>query len=249
MKFGTLKSKMFKALTESFSEKKKDDVKNIIKTFKANSDFKEMYFLYEDVETKYFEDEETAKSYVNELGSMLKKKQIYEKRMGFGKFLLETSKPYKDIEITENKLYDLLDVLSEDDSLSNIDKKIIAKKELVSFLTKPKETKKENTEIFTENENLLHAVLTNNFNVLYSNTLNEEQKTELKNILSLSNEQTEDKIKELKESISNQVNILLGESKSNSELVDKLTKVKEEIDSMSISKYNYYRLTQLKNGL
>ena len=108
--------------------------------------------------------------------------------------------------------------------------------------------KESGLETYTPNENLLHAVLANNFNVLYSNNLNEEQQTELKTILSISNEDLVLKTTELKESILNRVGSLLSESNDN-DLTTKLSKVKDEVQDMDLSKYNYYRLTQLKNGL
>jgi len=101
---------------------------------------------------------------------------------------------------------------------------------------------------YSQNENLLHAVLANNFNVLYTNNLTEDQQTELKTILSISNEDLVLKTTELKESILNRVGSLLSESNDN-DLTTKLSKVKDEVQDMDLSKYNYYRLTQLKNGL
>lgn len=249
MKFGTLKIKMLNTLTESFSQEKKSLVKSIVKDMKSNSDFREMYLLYEDMENKFFDDKETARFYVDELSSRLKTKNIYDNKTSFGKYLIDLNEHFKDVEITESYVYGLLDVLCENDSLLNIDKKVIAKKELVNFLTKPKESKPQISETFTQNESLLHAVLTNNFNVIYNHTLNEEQKKELKEILLLSNEETETKVKELKESILTQVGVLLEDSKTTPDLTEKLNKVKEEVGSMSVSKFNYHRLTQLKNGL
>ena len=90
--------------------------------------------------------------------------------------------------------------------------------------------------------------MANNFNVLYSNTLSESQKEELKNILSIPYDELLIKTKELQESIINQVSSILTES-NDSELKTKLNKVKDEVSQMTTSKYNYYRLTELKNGL
>ena len=152
------------------------------------------------------------------------------------------------MEINENELYSNLDLLVQEENLSNIDKKIIAKKKLVEHLTTKKEiVKKEETQL-VENENLLYAVLANNFNVLYNNSLNESQKKELQGILSLTDEDLEVKISDLKESILGQVGSILSESKD-FDLTGKLTKVKDEVNEMKPSKFNYYRLVQLKNGL
>ncbi len=78
--------------------------------------------------------------------------------------------------INENEIYSSLDILIENDKLSNIEKKVIAKKKLVEHLTTKKEIKESKDSTLIPNENLLNAVLTNNFNVLYSNTLSEQQK-------------------------------------------------------------------------
>ena len=242
-KFGVLKTKILKKLTESYSNKNKGEVKDILNTIKENKDFKEMYLFYEEIENKYFDDKEIAKLYVEEIQSVLKDKS--DKIASFSKDL---NTKLKDVEINENELYSNLDLLVQSENLSNVDKKIIAKKKLVEHLTTKKEiVKKEETQL-VENENLLYAVLANNFNVLYNNSLNESQKKELQGILSLSDEDLEVKIGDLKESILGQVGNILSESKDG-DLTGKLTKVKDEVNEMKSSKFNYYRLVQLKNGL
>ena len=242
-KFGVLKTKILKKLTESYSNKNKSEVKDILNTIKENKDFKEMYLFYEEIENKYFDDKEIAKLYVEEIKSVLKDKS--DKIASFSKNL---NTKLKDVEINENELYSNLDLLVQTENLSNLDKKIIAKKKLVEHLTTKKEiVKKEETQL-VENENLLYAVLANNFNVLYNNSLNESQKKELQGILSLTDEDLEVKIGDLKESILGQVGSILNESKDG-DLTSKLTKVKDEVNEMKSSKFNYYRLVQLKNGL
>jgi hypothetical protein len=242
-KFGVLKTKILKKLTESYSNKNKGEVKDILNTIKENKDFKEMYLFYEEIENKYFDDKEIAKLYVEEIQSVLKDKS--DKIASFTKNL---NTKLKNVEINENELYSNLDLLVQEENLSNVDKKIIAKKKLVEHLTTKKEiVKKEETQL-VENENLLYAVLANNFNVLYNNSLNESQKKELQGILSLTDEDLEVKISDLKESILGQVGNILSESKDN-DLTGKLTKVKDEVNEMKPSKFNYYRLVQLKNGL
>jgi hypothetical protein len=242
-KFGVLKTKILKKITESYSNKNTDEVKDILNTIKENKDFKEMYLFYEEIENKYFDDKEIAKLYVEEIQSVLKDKS--DKIANFTKKL---NIKLNNVEINENELYSNLDLLVQGENLSNIDKKIIAKKKLVEHLTTKKEiVKKEETQL-VENENLLYAVLANNFNVLYNNSLNESQKKELQGILSLTDEDLEVKIGDLKESILGQVGDILSESKDG-DLTGKLTKVKNEVNEMKPSKFNYYRLVQLKNGL
>ena len=133
-KFGVLKSKILKKLTESYSNKNKNEVKDILNTIKENKDFKEMYLFYEEIENKYFDDKEIAKLYVEEIQSVLKDKS--DKIASFSKDL---NTKLKDVEINENELYSNLDLLVQSENLSNVDKKIIAKKKLVEHLTTKKE--------------------------------------------------------------------------------------------------------------
>jgi hypothetical protein len=233
-----------KKITEAYEQGElKNNTKNLIKVVKKNKDFKEMYMFYEEIENKYFDDKEVARLYVEEIGTILKQKATNVK-----KFCEVINMSVHDTQIDENELYDSIDQLLEADSLKNLDKKVIAKKKLVEHLTTKKDIKESEQGTYTANENLLHAVLTNNFNVLYMNNMNEEQKEELKSILSISNEDLISKTNELKESITDKVGSLLNES-SDEDFKGKLKKVKDEVDGMDLSKYNYYRLTQLKNGL
>jgi hypothetical protein len=242
-KFGTIKSKLLTKLTESYANENKAEIKDILNTIKENKNFKEMYLFYEEIENKYIDDKETAQLFVEGVVNILKQQTIE-----LSDFCTSLNKMINVESINENEIYNSLDVLIENDSLSNIEKKVNAKKKLVEHLTTKKEIKESKDSTLIPNENLLNAVLTNNFNVLYSNTLSEQQKEELKNILSLSNEDLLTKTTELKESIINQVSTLISES-NETDLSSKLIKVKDEVNEMSPSKLNYYRLTELKNGL
>jgi hypothetical protein len=244
--FGKIKSKLLKKLTEAYTDKSfKQNTKNLFKVIKKNRDFKEMYLFYEEIENKYFEDKETAKLYVEQLSPILK-----SKASKINSFCEVINMSVHDTQIDENELYDSIDQLLEDDNLNNIDKKVVAKKKLVEHLTTKKQTEEKTTEPYTVNENLLHAVLANNFNVLYNNSLNEEQKETLKNIISLSDEDLTTKVNELKESLTTKVDSLLSESANkDADFATKLTDVKKEMDNMIPTKFNYYRLKQLKNGL
>ena len=231
---------MLTKITESYSKQNKNEVKDMLNTIKENKAFKEMYLFYEEIENKYFDDKEIAKLYVEGLNTYFSQP--------INVFCESLHSKLGDIEIETNELYESLDILSEKDSLTNIEKKVIAKKKLIEHLTTKKEINESQETKFVTNENLLHAVLANNFNILYSNTLSEEQKFELKTILDLSNEDLENKTTELKESILNQIGEIINESKD-SEMVTKLSKVKDEVLKKETSKINYYRLTELKNGL
>ena len=241
--FGKIKTKVLKKLVESYSSDKKNDVKDIIKTLKSNKDFKELYLFYEEIENKYIEDKEIAKLYVEELNKVLK-----EKFNNVSDFCNTLNEKLTDVESENNEIYETIDQLCESDSLSNIDKKVIAKRKLVEYLTTKKEISETKETTHVPNEKLLYTVLANNFNVLYNNTLTNEQREELKNILSLSNEDINTKTEELKESLLSKIDTLLNES-TDDEMKSKLKNVKEEVNNKGTSRINYFRLVELKNGL
>jgi hypothetical protein len=242
-KFGQIKCKLLSKLTESYTKDNKTEIKNILSLMKENKDLKELYLLYEDIENKYFKDKEVAKYYVEELSKSLN---------GKAKSLSSTLKKLDEsIGLVETKyitVYDYVDCLLEEDNLLNIDTKVRSKMDLVDYITTKKEITESNQVSYSENQKLLYAVLANNFNVLYSNTLNEEQKNELKSIVSLTDDEVQSKTKELKESILNKINNLISES-TDTELRDKLNKVVNEVNTTTSSKYNFYKLKELENGL
>ena len=86
------------------------------------------------------------------------------------------------------------------------------------------------------------------FNVLYSNSLNEEEKVELKSILSLSIDDVKITTLQLKEEVLNKISTILTESKD-IDLTTKLQKVESEVQSMIPNKFNLYKLKQLKGDL
>lgn len=239
--FGHVKNKILVKLTESYG--KKDFKNNLNKFFKPimkNETLKEMYSLYEDLETMTFDDKETAQLYVEELSKVLK-----DRYNEIGTSLFELNESLKDVEKSDNQLYEWLDILSCPDKLGNISAKVIAKKSLVEHLI----SDKSNETLTVENgvnENLLNSVLVNNFNVSYDKTLSEEEKDKLKNILSLSREELESQTTEIHETINTRLDELISE---NSDFKGKAQTVRGEISKMEISKYNLFRLQDLLEGL
>jgi hypothetical protein len=242
--FGKLKDKILKRLTESYSNSDKGEIKKILNLMKKDKEFKELYLFYEGIENLELTYPGSAELYVESIEKILPEKselikETYEK---INKLVLN-------VEVDSNDLYESIDVLTEKTSLNNIDKKVLAKRKLISYLSTEKSDKKiTESKVYSENEKLLMSVLSNNFNVLYSNILNESDKEKLKEILSISNDELTNKVNELKETIFESVEKLLTES-NDDDLITKLSSVKNEVKTMDVNKYNYYRMLQLKDGL
>ena len=243
-KFGQLKIKILQKLSDAYVSGNKSKMKEILTEVTRNKDFKELYLFYEEIENKYIENKEDARLFVEEITPLLK-----EKIKKSSKFCKELNKKLGDVTILENTLYIYLDKISENDTLKNAHTKIDAKQKLVEHLITKKESKEELIKEFTSNEKLLHAVFANDFNVLYSNILNEEQKEELKKILTITHDELQSNFKTIKEEVTEKMNKMIVEEK-NEEVKTKLQQVLSELsDKMDVSKFNYYKLSQLKNGL
>lgn len=240
--FGKLKEKILKKLTESYSKDDKPEVKKILKLIKENKDFRSLYLFYDGIEELNIPDSMSAELYIESVSNILIEKMSLVKPI-----CKKINEMVSDVEVGENRLYESLDIISEKSNLQNIDKQIKSKKFLIDHLTKDKKSVVKESSIYSENESLLIAVLSNNFNALYDNTLNESEKVELKSILSMSNGDLLDKTTELRESILSSVNLLLKES-TDTNLNNKLKTVSDEVSNMDVNKYNYYKMLQLKNG-
>lgn len=243
-KFGQIKETILENMVNFYTNDKKNELSELIQQINEDKKFKELYVLYEDIEDIYFDNKDSAKYFVDELSNSLK-----------GKYALvnetckKISRKYNSNEY-KNELYKNLDVLLEEDSISTIKKKLNAKIDLIEYFLKNKKTEKISESLKpTVNNKLLMSLLVSNYNTVYDITLSEEEKQELKKIINeVNHSNIESKVNELKEELLNQINKNLQEEK-NEELIEKFKIVKEEISNITPSRYNYYKLNSLKNGL
>lgn len=241
--FGKIKSAFLKKMSDAYYNNDKKEIKELLNIIKENKEFKEMYLFYENIENKFLDDKEIAIQYVNALDPILKK-NINK----LSTYLNEIKHKFDDVIICENDIYDSIDSLLIEDTIDNIDKKIVAKRNLVEHISSKKQNDDDENYQIVENENLLCTVLTNTFNITYDATLSESEKTELSSILSLTNEELNSNIIKLKENVLLKVNQILTES-DDLDLKNKLNEVKSEVFEMSNNKINYYKLSQLDKEL
>lgn len=240
--FGKLKTKILSYLTESYSKGDKESVKKTLKLLKENKDFRELYLFYEEIEKMYIPDKQLAEQYVNEIEVLLK-----EKIKKIKKYCKTLSEQFTGDGGEEIEVYNNLDILMEENTLKNVDKKILGKKQLVDFLTSKKQVS-ESINVHTNNEHLLHFVLAERFNNDFDKMLNEEQKMELSKILSMSSDQLVSEFKSLKEDVVSKLDRVITEE-TDSNVKSKLNEAQSEAERMKPSKFNYYKLQQLRNGL
>jgi hypothetical protein len=241
--FGDVKSKILKKMTDLYEKNNKNEIKEILSIINENTDFKKLYTFYEDVEKMELSLPGSAELYVETIQPLLieHSKKIEKTNKKLEKYL-------KNVECETDELYKNLDALSESVSLNNLDKQVLAKKKLIEHLSTKKEIVESKNEKHVGNEKLLMTLLSNDFNSYFGRTLSEEDKTKLKNILSLSNEEIQTKTRDLSEEILTSINGILSESEDD-ELKKKLNQVKLEVMYTTPSKYNYFKLLEFKNGL
>jgi succinate dehydrogenase flavin-adding protein (antitoxin of CptAB toxin-antitoxin module) len=242
--FGELKTKLLTKITESYTSKNKNEVKDLVKKMKSNKSLVEMYMFYEGIEYLNINDKEKAKLYVESIEPIL-----IEKITNLKKDIKEFGKIVKDVVVENNELYSVLDILSEENNIGNISKKIDARESLVNHLIiEKKKEVVETPSVQIENHTLLNTVLVNNFNIKYSDFLNEEQKEIFNKIISMSDNELNTEIKNVKEELVGKLNTLLNES-TDIQTQNKLKSVLNEVVNSENTKYQYYKLNDLKNGL
>jgi|688.fasta_scaffold477410_2 succinate dehydrogenase flavin-adding protein (antitoxin of CptAB toxin-antitoxin module) len=241
--FGDVKTKLLVKLTESYTSDNKSGVKDLLKQIKSNKNLVEMYLFYEDIENKHIPSVETAKLFVEQIETLL-----IQKSKLLGESLSNLSGILKDVNTDKNEIYECLDILSEDVTLLNVEKKVVAKEKLLKNLTSPKQTQVSESTVHTDNQSLLNAVLVNNFNTKFTDFMNEEQKESFKKIVTMKDDELSTEMSSLKESMTQKFDKLISEE-SDSTLIDKLSQAKKEVTESTVSKFNYYRLVELSKSL
>lgn len=241
-KFGNLKLRLLNRLTESFTSDNKKEVKDMIKLLKSNKVLAEMYLFYEDIENKYIPNKETATLFVEQV-----EKLLMERQSNINDICGVLSEAVGEVNVNPNELYDALDTLCEGNTLMNIESKVSAKQSLIKFLISNQPKTIEESVPHTENSTLLNAVLVNNFNNKFSDFMNENEKETFMKITSMTSSELDNEITTLKESISTKIDEMLSEN-NDSEFKSKLNDVKTQLSEMASTKYDYYRLIQLKDG-
>lgn len=242
--FGEIKSKMLTKLTESYNSGNKNELKDLIKKLKSNKNLVEMHNFYEEMESMYFPNKDAAKLYVETL-----EPQLIEKMNSIKSDCKGLNKSLKDVVSESNEVYGFLDILSEDNNIHNISKKIDARENFIKFLTTKKSVKKEEEPtVQFENHTLLNTVLVGNFNTKFTDFLNDEQKETFTKIVSMTESELETETQKIKSEINQKIESILKES-TDGLMNEKLNKVKEDLNESELTKYNYFKMTELKKGL
>jgi hypothetical protein len=216
-------------------------MKEFKNNFLSNKAISEMYFIYNDLSTQKGINKDIAGEYVNESFEKLSdlissnQKKIDELYKWVKTNLKgDVENEYSDIDfvVYENKITNLERILETKTQIKNL------------LLSTKKEKVQESVNIPLSS---MLKIVTNTFNKEYSN-ISEEDKKELKSLLSLNKKEISGEIKLVKESVISKLSDKITES-DDSELKEKISNTIQKIQESESDLISLYKLKQLEQGL
>jgi len=242
--FGKIKTKIEESMVKLYGKQEfKNHMINFKKNILENKEISKIFYIYDDLSSKKGLDKEIASDYVNESIEELQKlidkntKQITSLSQWIDGVLSE--------EINSN-YSDIDNVVYNNKSIKNLENVLESKKNIKNLIT----TAKENV-VMTESINIplssMLKIASNSFNKEFEN-ISEEDKKELKELLSLTKNEVKVKHEELKESVLGKLKNNLNES-TDSEITEKINLTIQKISESKSDLVSLYKLTQLNQGL
>ena len=242
-KFGQIKSNIESLMTDSYG---KGSFKNHMKSFKKNvienEKLAEAYFLYDELSKKKGLSKDIVDDYVNESIETIKNIIVSESKN------LKELNMWISENVTKNVTneYSDIDTVVYSKSVKNLEKVLECKNNIKNLIG-------QNSENATVSESLniplssMLKIATNTFNKEYGN-ISEEDKKELKNLLSLNKSQLSEEISKSKEIVLEKLSEKVTES-NDEDLKQKVTQTIERINETKDSLVSLYKLRQLEQGL
>lgn len=241
--FGQIKSNIESLLSESYGKPSfKTHMKSFKKNILENKKLAEAYYLYDELSKKKGMSKDILDDYVNEsfdtLKSILKSQESKLKEINM----------WVNENLTEkvNNFYSDIDIVIYNTSVKNLEKVLESKNKIKKTLSESVNVKTINETINIPLSTML-KISTNTFNRQYNN-ISEEDKNELKQLLSFSKKQLIEEIEKSKSVVLEKLTIKLNES-TDSELTEKVSQTINKINESEISLISLYKLRQLETGL
>jgi hypothetical protein len=239
MKFGILKSKIENVLLESYKD---GSLKTELKTFKKlvleNKDINRLYYIYDDLTSNKGLSTEVAGDYINEMVT------LYENTVN--KIVPADLKKIKDwvnnSSVVENS-YEVIDNLLSSGVL-NLESKISSKKIITETITKKPVTEKEVVKVPLSTMVTMANKTIKNF----IDDLNESEKKEFNELLSIEDSELEPKYSTIKESVVEKLQTIYNQNHEKSTR-QSITETIEKISTEKYDKLNYYKLKNLHDNL
>lgn len=241
--FGQIKSNIESLLSESYG---KPSFKNHMKSFKKNilenKKLAEAYYLYDELSKKKGMNKDILDDYVNEsfdtLKSILKSQESKLKEVNMW--------VSENLTNSVDNSYSDIDTVIYNTSVKNLEKVLESKNRIKKTLGESVKPKTVNETVNLPLSTML-KISTNTFNKEYKN-ISEEEKNELKQLLSLDKKQLIEEIEKSKSVVIEKLTTKLNES-TDDELTEKVNQTISKINESEISLVSLYKLRQLETGL
>jgi len=242
--FGKIKTKIEESMVKLYGKQEfKTHMKNFKKNILENKEISKIFYIYDDLSSKKGLDKEIASDYVNESIEELQK--LIEKNTKQITSLSQWIDGVLSEEINSN-YSDIDNVVYNNKSIKNLENVLESKRNIKNLIT----TVKENV-VMSESINIplssMLKIASNSFNKEFEN-ISEEDKKELKELLSLTKNEVKVKHEELKESVLGKLKNNLNES-TDSEITEKINLTIQKISESKSDLVSLYKLTQLNQGL
>lgn len=242
-KFGQIKSNIESLLTKSYG---KNTFKTNMKSFKShiieNEKLAEAYFLYDELSKKKGLSKDIVDDYVNECVETIKNILTTEstKLKEVNMWVSEGLKTDSDNNYTN------IDTVVYSTSIKNLEKVLEGKNTIKKLLGETKEVTKVTESVNIPLSSML-KIATNTFNREYGD-ISEEEKKELKNLLSLSKTELTEEITISKGVVLKKLTEKVNES-NDEDLNNRVNETINRINESEISLTSLYKLKQLEHGL
>ena len=242
--FGKIKTKIEESMVKLYGKQEfKNHMINFKKNILENKEISKIFYIYDDLSSKKGLDKEIASDYVNESIEELQK--LIEKNTKQITSLSQWIDGVLSEEINSN-YSDIDNVVYNNKSIKNLENVLESKRNIKNLIT----TVKENV-VMSESINIplssMLKIASNSFNKEFEN-ISEEDKKELKELLSLTKNEVKVKHEELKESVLGKLKNNLNES-TDSEITEKINLTIQKISESKSDLVSLYKLTQLNQGL
>ena len=242
-KFGQIKSNIESLLTKSYG---KNTFKTNMKSFKShiieNEKLAEAYFLYDELSKKKGLSKDIVDDYVNECVETIKGILTTEsaKLKEVNMWVSEGLKTDSDNNYTN------IDTVVYSTSIKNLEKVLECKNTIKKLLGETEEVTKVTESVNIPLSSML-KIATNTFNREYGD-ISEEEKKELKNLLSLSKTELTEEITISKGVVLKKLTEKVNES-NDEDLNNRVNETINRINESEISLTSLYKLKQLEHGL
>jgi hypothetical protein len=243
--FAQYKQNIDSILENSYGDKDKfkKNLSVIMGAMKFSQPLREFFVLYNEIESKKFENSDSSRDYITEAIKHLK-----ENKSGLNDVtnLLDKVIENRKELCTEstNIIYHNIDTMVFGGGILNLEETIKSR----NFLTESMVGEKKKTVVMEADSKILSQIISKKYQEEYGKTLNESEKSILKNTLLMTEDVLNTEYDNVKDIALNTLNDIINESKDESLLV-KLTEVKNEILTLKKSKSSYIRVRGLLEDL